>query len=95
MTTLVLDATGRRNAEGLEARGVAVRRGSRATGFDGSDDATRSTRRPHRRAPGPAPCAWCAQNFSERFLLERVLAGEIPEPFVDAGEDARTTGVWS
>jgi uncharacterized protein YbjT (DUF2867 family) len=43
MTTLVLGATGktgRRIAERLSARGVDVRRGSRATGFDWNDRST-------------------------------------------------------
>lgn len=40
-------------------------------------------------------CAWFAQNFSEHFLLESVVAGEValpagnvPEPFVDAEDIA-------
>jgi uncharacterized protein YbjT (DUF2867 family) len=40
-------------------------------------------------------CSWFAQNFSEAFLLEGVLAGElalpagdVPEPFVDAEDIA-------
>jgi uncharacterized protein YbjT (DUF2867 family) len=40
-------------------------------------------------------CAWFMQNFDENFLLEPILAGEvalpsgnIPEPFVDAGDIA-------
>jgi uncharacterized protein YbjT (DUF2867 family) len=40
-------------------------------------------------------CAWFAQNFSEGFLLEPILAGEValptpdtPEPFVDAEDIA-------
>src|ERR1700754_2940389 len=43
MTTLVLGATGktgRRIAQRLEARGVDVRRGSRATGFEWNDRST-------------------------------------------------------
>ncbi|MGH3090352.1 MAG: NmrA family transcriptional regulator, partial [Rubrobacteraceae bacterium] len=38
-------------------------------------------------------CAWFMQNFSENYLLEPILAGEValptgdvPEPFVDAGD---------
>ncbi len=40
-------------------------------------------------------CSWFSQNFSEGYLLEPVLAGEValpvdavPEPFVDAGDIA-------
>jgi uncharacterized protein YbjT (DUF2867 family) len=40
-------------------------------------------------------CSWFAQNFTESYLLEPVLAGEValpagdvPEPFVDADDIA-------
>ena len=40
-------------------------------------------------------CSWFAQNFSEAFLLDGVLAGElalpageVPEPFVDVDDIA-------
>jgi uncharacterized protein YbjT (DUF2867 family) len=154
-TTLVLGATGktgRRIVERLEARGVDVRRGSRAGGFDWSDEATWApalegagavyiSYYPDLAVPGAADavgtfsrlaaahgvgrlvllsgrgepeaqraerlvaeagvpttivrCSWFAQNFSESFLLDPVLSGEvalpagdIPEPFVDVEDIA-------
>src|SRR3954454_15684465 len=33
-------------------------------------------------------CSWFAQNFTERYLLQPVLAGDVPEPFVDTDDIA-------
>jgi uncharacterized protein YbjT (DUF2867 family) len=155
MTTLVLGATGktgRRIVSRLEANGVDVRRGSRATGFDWEDrstwpavvdgvDTAYVSFYPDLSLPGAADavgafskvaaahgvrrlvllsgrgepearraeqalaaagtewtvvrCSWFAQNFSEDFLLDAVLSGEValpagdvPEPFVDAEDIA-------
>jgi uncharacterized protein YbjT (DUF2867 family) len=155
MTTLIIGAagkTGRRIVERLEARNVAVRPASRATGFDWNDpvtwpamvegiDAAYISYHPDITVPG-APeaiaefskvaaahgvkrlvllsgrgeseaqraeelmqaagtewtivrCSWFAQNFSEAFMADGVLAGEVavpagdvPEPFVDVEDIA-------
>ena len=63
--------------------------------------ASRRRSAPSSAVQAPAPtatilrCSWFAQNFSESFLLEPVLAGEValpvddvPEPFVDAEDIA-------
>jgi uncharacterized protein YbjT (DUF2867 family) len=155
--TLVLGATGktgRRVAERLEGRGVAVRVGSRSAepAFDWEDRATWGpalegaaaayvSYYPDLAVPGAADtvgafaeqaadtglrrlvllsgrgeeeaerterlvqeaatewtvvrCSWFNQNFSENYLLEPILtgevalpAGEVPEPFVDAEDIA-------
>jgi uncharacterized protein YbjT (DUF2867 family) len=48
-----------------------------------------------RRASNGRSCAWFSQNFSEKYLLEPLLSGEVvlpagdvPEPFVDADDIA-------
>ena len=155
MNTLIIGAagkTGRRIVERLEARNVAVRPASRATGFDWNDpatwpamvegiDAAYISYHPDITVPG-APeaiaafskvaaahgvkrlvllsgrgeseaeraerlvqaagtewtivrCSWFAQNFSEAFMVDGVLAGEVavpagdvPEPFVDVEDIA-------
>jgi len=155
MTTLVIGATGktgRRIVERLQARGVPVKLGSRATGFEWQDrstwgpllegvDAAYISYYPDLTVDGGADavgalaqlaaergvkrlvllsgrgeaeaqraeremakartewtvvrCSWFAQNFSEDYLRESVLAGEValpvsdvPEPFVDAEDIA-------
>jgi uncharacterized protein YbjT (DUF2867 family) len=165
-TTLVLGGTGktgRRVVERLEARGVAVRVGSRSAEppFEWEDRATwgptvegvgavyvsyfpdlaipgaveavrsfaelavgsgvgrlvllsgrgeeeaQSAERAVREAAEEAGaewtvvrCAWFAQNFSENYLLDPVLegevvlpAGDVPEPFVDADDIADVAAV--
>jgi uncharacterized protein YbjT (DUF2867 family) len=155
MTTLVIGATGktgRRIVERLRARGVPVRLGSRATGFEWQErstwgplldgvDAAYISYYPDLTVDGGADavgalarlaaergvkrlvllsgrgepeaqraerelakagtewtvvrCSWFAQNFSEAFMVDGVIAGEVavpaaevPEPFVDAEDIA-------
>jgi uncharacterized protein YbjT (DUF2867 family) len=63
----------------------------------GEDEAQRAEHLVREAFPGATivRCSWFAQNFSESYLLEPVLAGEValpagdvPEPFVDADDIA-------